>query len=74
MFLSPRARGGCKAENLLVTALPQGGGTVEVGKPWRWLRMGEGTELPPMLPAAALPKREMSTGVRVGWVRGDLAF
>lgn len=36
--------------------------------------MGEGTELPPMLPAAALPKREMSTGVRVGWVRGDLAF
>ena len=36
--------------------------------------MGEGTELPAVLPAAALPRRETSTGAGVGWVQGRLAF
>lgn len=47
---------------------------VAVGKSWRLLRMGEGTKLPIMLPAAAVPREETSTEFRVGWVRGYLAF
>lgn len=63
-----------KAENPLEAALLQEGVMVAVGKSWRLLRMGEGTKLPIMLPAAAVPREETSTEFRVGWVQGYLAF